>query len=154
VHVGWPAFIVGLQTDFPSTVDALSRTVEKMTAPPPDAAAGKQHLCALCELPLALGARTWRAAIVVRTPAPSDAGPPTPVDAGLPNGDGTNNSDGEDEDALCYGCQTTLADRRGPLTAVLPPNTRVPTRSAVAELFLSHDDDDNDDNEDAPAGAA
>ena len=143
------AFIVGLQKDFPSTVDALSRTVEKMTvgsgSRAPRADGEGSQLCVLCELPLRAGAREWRDRIVVRSPAPDSTAAVIAVEmAGDPAA----------LDRLCYACQTTVRERAAatadPL-GLLPPYAAsaaadrfAAMRTAIADALLADDNEAED----------
>ena len=136
--------MVALQKDFPSTVDALARTVEKMGVVSSGPLGEQGAVCALCELPLSSGARQWREAIVVRLPGGSAT---------------TTSADSEDArlDAFCYGCQTLLRERQTAVAADAPPLPPLPPyvgiheaaaaarraamRAAIADTFLSDDDD-------------
>ena len=150
------AFVVGLQKDFPSTIDALARTVEKMgvsvaAVDGPDASAA--GVCALCELPLQPGGRQWRSDIVVRDPAPSsssDGHLAAPLV--LPTGDAG-------ADAFCYGCQTLMRERGNrPAPSPLPPyvldhvardTRRTALRASLDDVFLTDDSDSDGDTSSA-----
>ncbi|KAG8862417.1 hypothetical protein FRB96_001487 [Tulasnella sp. 330] len=85
-------FIIGLERDYPSTVSAISRTLEKVGAK-----GDSSGLCPLCQRPTQSGVQAWKAKISM-----NELYPPNPD---------LSTKHNPFVERLCYACHTSLTSR-------------------------------------------